>query len=133
MNRQPEQHEQPLEPDPVWDLVDKAPTRPASASFVRKTVQMVREQRRRQTWWQRLLAPVLARPTASMAGLAAAAAAVVLVVNLVQPGEQPAGVASFDSPQGNEIEEAIATEMLMAAAENPSEFSDQELVCLLGF
>lgn len=132
MNRQPEPPKQPLEPDPVWDLIDKAPTQPASAEFVHKTVQMVREQRQRQSWWQRLLASARNRPSATIAGMAAAAACVVLAVTALQPKDQPAGSVSFDSPQAEEIQEAIATEMLMAAAENPSEFSDQELVALLG-
>lgn len=132
MNRHGKAPEQALEADPVWDLIDQAPTQPASAEFVRKTVQMVREQRQQQTWWQRWLASARRRPSASIAGLAAAAACVAFAFTLLPPKDQAPGEITLDSPQAEEIQEAIATEMLMAAAENPSEFSDQELVVLLG-
>lgn len=116
-----------IEADPVWDLVDKAPTQPASAHFAHKTVQMVRERQQRLSWWQKLMKP------APIAGLAAAAAAIALVVSLSFPDDQGSTVAGFKGQQAEAIQEALETEMLMAAADNPSEFSDQELVYLLGF
>lgn len=132
MKRHPEHADQQLEPDAVWDLIDQSPTQPASAHFVRKTVQMVREERQRRSWWQRLVAAAKDRPATAIASLAAATAALLLALTAWQPGGQPTDPVSDNSPQAGDIEEAIATEMLMAAAENPSEFSDQELVVLLG-
>jgi energy-converting hydrogenase Eha subunit A len=116
-----------LEADPVWDLVDKAHTQPASAHFARKTMQLVREREKRQSWWQKLMKPT------PIVGLAAAAAAIALVVSLNFPGNQGAKVTSFKGEQVEAIQDALETEMLMAAADNPAEFSDQELVYRLGF
>ena len=119
-----------LEADPVWDLVDKAPTQPASSHFASATVRMVREQEERKSnvWWKQLLAPM------PIAGVAAAAAAIALVASIDFSGNQPSTL--VNTPSGAEaeaIQEVVEVEMLMAAAENPSEFSDQELVALLGF
>ena len=121
--------EVPLEADPVWDLVDKAPTQPASSHFASATVRMVREQQERKAWWKQLIAPM------PIAGLAAAAAAIALVVNVSMPGQSGGNVASndFDTVEAVAIQEVVEVEMLMVAAENPSEFTDQELVTLLGF
>ena len=123
--------EVPLEADPVWDLVDKAPTQPASSHFASATVRMVREQQERKSaWWKQLFAPM------PLAGLAAAAAAVALVVN-VSMNTPDAGNfvdnSNFDSVEAVAIQEVVEVEMLMVAADNPSEFTDQELVTLLGF
>jgi len=119
--------ETPLEPDAVWDLIDKAPTQPASAYFAHKTVQLVRERQERKSWWQRLLTPV------PLAGLAAATAAIALAISMSFPSDQGGNVASFGGEQADAIQEALETEMLIAAADNPADFSDQELVYLLGF
>ena len=115
-----------LEADPVWDLVDKAPTQPASSHFASATVRMVREQQERKSaWWKQLFAPM------PIAGLAAAAAAIALVVNVSIPDREV--VDSSDKAEIEAIQEVVEVELLMVAAENPSEFSDQELVALLGF
>jgi len=128
MNREPENPEAALESDPVWELLEQSPTRPAGPSFVRKTVQLVREQEQRGRGWQRLLSP------APLVGMAAAAAAIALAVVQLRPdGATGPSVTAYDSAQAEAIQEMVETEMLWAAAEDPSGFSDQELVCLLGF
>ncbi|MDX1679506.1 MAG: hypothetical protein R3242_02135 [Akkermansiaceae bacterium] len=128
MSKKPQEPETLLDEDPVWDLVDKSPTKEASANFRNKTVQLVRQQRKsRGSWWQQLLKP------APLSGLAVAAAAVVLLIAISDRGDQNGGVAGFDAKQTETIQEIVETEMLIAAADNPEQFSDQELVCLLGF
>ncbi len=133
MTNPAKQPETPLEPHPVWDLVDKAPTQPASAHFAIKTVQLVRAYDQRQSLWQRLMA----RPTTSVTGLLAAAAAIALVIGINFPGEKPDTLvdshAGFVKDKAAAIQEALETEMLIAAADNPANFSDQELVYLIGF
>ncbi len=118
-----------LEADPVWDLVDKAPTQPASSHFASATVRMVREQQERKSaWWKQFFAPM------PLAGMAAAAAAVALVISLNFSGTQPGTTVSVpDSAEGAAIQEVVEVEMLMEVADNPSEFSDQEVIALLGF
>lgn len=119
--------ETPLESDPVWDLVDKAPTQPASSHFARSTVQLIRNQQERQAWWKNLFAPM------PIAGLAAAAAAITLMVSISFTKDQPSSVASYNSEEAVAIQEIVEAEMLIVAADNPAEFSDQELVALIGF
>ena len=118
-----------LEADPVWDLVDKAPTQPASSHFASATVRMVREQQERKSaWWKQLFAPM------PIAGLAAATATIALIINMNFSGTTgPDVVVAPNSPEAAAIQEVVEVEMLMVAADNPSEFSDQELVALLGF
>ena len=116
------------ESDPVWDLIDKAPTQPASVHFARETVQLVRQAREpRESWWQKLMTPV------QLTGLAAAAVAVALVIGFGFPGAGNGKVVTSNGEKAAALTEILETEMLMAAADNPSEFSDQELVYLLGF
>lgn len=116
-----------LEADPVWDLVDQAPTQLASSHFARATVQLVREREQRQPWWRQFLAPM------PIAGLTAATAAITLLINISLRDSPPGVSARNGIAQAEAIQEAVVSELLMAAAENPNEFSDQELVALLGF
>ena len=120
-----------LEADPVWDLVDKAPTQPASSHFASATVRMVREQQERKSaWWKQLFAPM------PIAGMAAATATIALIISMSFPGASTGGqdiAIAPDSPEAVAIQEVVEVEMLMVAADNPSEFTDQELVTLLGF
>ena len=116
-----------LEPDPVWDLIDKAPTQPASSHFARETVKLVRQREERESWWQKLLNPV------PLAGMTAATAAIALIIGISLPGGEGGNVAGFNGEKAEALQDALETEMLIAAADNPAEFSDQELVYLLGF
>ena len=127
MNRNP--HQSPEEADPVWDLLAQAPPPEASPRFVADTLRAARMSASRRPWWKRILSPVPAT------GLTAATAAVVAMVILWQPGADPAGSASvrYDTAQAETIQEVAETEILLAAADDLSEFSDQELVALIGF
>lgn len=127
MNRNP--HQSPEEADPVWDLLDQAPAPEASPRFVADTLRAARISASRPPWWRRILSP------APATGLAAATAAVVTMVILLQSGGDPAGssVVRYDSTQAETIQEVVETEILLAAADDLSEFSDQELVALIGF
>ena len=77
-------------------------------------------------WWSRLLSPV---PLAGIAGATAA-----LVFTMVGPsGEPTRTLAAVDSQQAVAIQEIAETETLIAAADQLENFSDNELVSLIGF
>ena len=129
MNRNTPSPEQPLENDAVWDLLDQAPPAQAGPRFVDDTVRTARllKQDAPSPWWKRLLAPV------PLAGLAAATATIVIVATNLSPKTTPHTTVSYDSKQAQEIQEIAETEVLIAAADDLGDFSDHELVSLIGF
>jgi hypothetical protein len=82
-----------------------------------------------KSWWSRFFSP------APLAGLAGATAALVFaVVSWTGPSPEPAlTVAMVNSPQAVAIEDIAEAETLLAVADHLEDFSDQELVSLIGF
>jgi len=82
-----------------------------------------------RAWWQRLIAPF------PLAGLTATAAAVVLAVVALHPVPThtavPTAASSDEAFAG--IQELAEVEVLSAAVDNLDNFTDTELVCLIGF
>jgi len=117
------------ESDAVWRLLDQAQPKTASARFADDTVRTARLFVEPKAWWSRLLSP------APLAGLAAAAAALTFaVVSLVGPSSRPVTqIAMLDSPQAIVIQDIAETETLLAAVDHLDDFSDKELVSLIGF
>jgi hypothetical protein len=119
-------HPNDREDDPVWTLLDKAPPAKAGSFFSRNVMREIRLAAHTPApWWKRLLAPL---PLS--AGAVAAAAAFVALVALNRPDTQitdnpgdlaPSVAEEFDVDQG----------LLIAAVEDPSLFSDEEVLALL--
>lgn len=129
MNRQPLQNDESWENDPVWKLLDQAPPATASPRFVNDTVRAARLAGQSAPWWKRLFTP------APLAGLAAATAAVAIAV-IGLPGNTPDAAspsALADSSGFAEIQEIAETETLISAVDQLDDFSDVELVSLIGF
>jgi hypothetical protein len=79
-------------------------------------------------WWKRLFSP------APLAGLAAATAALVFSLVTWSGHDAPAPPdVALDTDQAAAIQEIAETELLIAAADNLDDFSDTELVTLIGF
>ncbi|HEX7262341.1 MAG TPA: hypothetical protein VF258_11045, partial [Luteolibacter sp.] len=79
-------------------------------------------------WWSRLLSP------APLTGLAAAAALTLAVIPFVGQRFSSSSQAKIsDSPQAVAIQEIAETETLIAAVDQLDDFSDNELVSLIGF
>ena len=130
MNRKPLNHDDSWENDAVWKLLDQAPPASASPRFAERTLRAARLVGPSPVWWQRLFAP------APLAGLAAATAALaVSVVSWVGPAApQPAlASAQLHATRVAEIQDIAETETLIAAADQLDDFSDRELVTLIGF
>ena len=137
MNRTPLPPDDSWESDAVWKLLEQAPARPAGRRFAEETVRLAcSEGQPNEKWWQRLTTPVWA------SGLVAAAAALAFaVVSLQQPPVQdPVAqpVATITAPRVDdepfaEIQAIAEAEVLDAAADHLDNFTDYELVSLIGF
>lgn len=140
----PEKHQQnrdTFDYDPVWKLLDQASSRNAGARFADDVVRLARlDADRPQPWWMRWMAPV---PVASFAGVAAAVTLGFLALrpatdaphvdpSVAATPDAAAPVASTEERVAH-LQEVLETEMLFAAVENLDEFSDAELVTLIGF
>lgn len=119
-----------LDQDPLWDLLRQSPRAEVRPSFVDDVLRAARLETARPPWWQRFRLPLAA------GGLAAAAAAVALAFTLPKAAPQPSvpltGTAT-PAEGFDDLDEALRTETLLVAAENPADFSDAELVALLTF
>lgn len=118
----------PIDQDPVWDLLRQAPRREASPRFVDDVVRAARLAGQEQPWWKRYALPL------SLGGLTTAATAVIVAMLLAN---QPVSTTSPEvviSPPAESLEvldDLVRSEALLIAAENPSKFSDAELVSLI--
>jgi hypothetical protein len=130
MNRNSLPPDNSWESDAVWKLLDQAPPKAAGARFADDTVRAARLSVAVKPWWSRLFSPV------PLAGLAAATAALAFTVvswvgsSSPEPGIQ---ISMQDSPQAAVIQEIAEAETLIAAVDHLEDFSDNELVSLIGF
>lgn len=129
MNRTPQRPDESWENDAVWKLLDQAPPAAAGPRFVDDTVRAARLLGQARPWWRNLFSPL------PLAGLAGATAALVFTTHsLFSPAAAPTGsFASTDSVQAAHIQEVAEAETLIAAADHLDDFSDTELVTLIGF
>ncbi len=133
MNRNPlPPDDDSWESDAVWNLLDQAPPRTAGARFTNDVVRAARLMPEEKPWWSRLVSPA---PLAGLAGAAAVTAvAAFAAFSLVPTGTNPGGqVAVMDSDQAFAIQDIAETETLIEAADQLDDFSDNELVSLIGF
>lgn len=129
MNRNSPPADDSWESDAVWKLLDQAPPQAAGVRFADDTLRAARLLVERKRWWSRLLSPV------PLAGLAAATAALAFaVVSLVGPTPSSLQqIVALNSPQAVAIQDIAETETLIAAVDQLDDFSDKELVSLIGF
>lgn len=127
MNRNSPPPDDSWESDAVWKLLDQATPKAAGAQFVDETVRAARLSADVKPWWSRMLAPA---PLAGLAGVTAAIG--FAVITMVGPTSSIQSIVS-DSPQAAAIQDIAETEMLIAAVDHLDDFSDNELVSLIGF
>ncbi len=129
MNRNITPPDDSWESDAVWQLLDQAPAPKAGARFVDDTVRLARLAGGQKPWWSRLLTP------APLAGFAVATAALAFSLVSVFSPTEPVPAPSFagDSTHAAHIQEIAETETLIAAIDHLDDFSDTELVSLIGF
>ncbi|MDP3849059.1 MAG: hypothetical protein Q8Q59_01040 [Luteolibacter sp.] len=129
MNRKPQPTEDSWEHDAVWKLLDQSPPASASPRFADETLRAARLAGQTAPWWKRIFTP------APLAGLAAATAALVFaVLSLQTPAPDSTGQTTLVlSSDFAEIQEIAETEVLISAVDQLDDYSDMELVCLIGF
>jgi hypothetical protein len=116
--------------DELWDLLGKSERERASVRFVDDTVRAVKLLPQGDSWWPKVL---------QFSPLTGLAACLMLGVVYLMNGsggegvEAPAIVSNGVEESWVEIEAAAEVEMLTAAADHLDQFSDQELVSLIGF
>jgi len=131
--------EDELTSDPVWDLLRKSASTMANPSFANpsfadRVLRAVRQQEKPQTLLQQLFAPPAL--SYSLTGLATAAAALALAAVFFVKPHVNSGTAKSKIPSIDEfadLDEVASQEMLSAATDHLNEFSDTELVSLIGF
>ncbi len=134
MKRNDESNPETWEKDPVWDLLRQAPRAEARPSFVDDVVRAARLQEADEPWWKRLRMPL------AFGSLATAATAVLVAFVILNNPPQPSapGPVVLEEPAGlteelAELDEVVRSEALLVAAEDPSAFSDAELVSLISY
>lgn len=134
MNRHPPNSDDSLDSDPVWKLLDQAPAPRASERFMERTLRVTRLNAGEVVpLWRKFLCP------APLLGLSGAVAALLLVFMTGSGPEHDAAVIVHTGGGGAEIEnfaaiqEAAEMEALLAAVDQMEDFSDHELVRLIGF
>jgi hypothetical protein len=129
MNRNTTPPDDAWETDAVWKLLDQSPPLTGRARFADDVVRAARLAESEKPWWKSIFSPV------ALAGFSAATAALAFaLISLVGPQSQPDRQVSLkDSPQAVAIQDVVETEMLIVAVDHLDDFSDQELVSLIGF
>ncbi|MDA8975099.1 hypothetical protein N9F50_00775 [Akkermansiaceae bacterium] len=120
-----------LDNDTVWNLLEKSSPTEASPTFLQDTLRRTRLEASVPTpWWKSLFSPKLLLGTS-----AAALAAIALVFSLNSPTPEvvPSVTIDTDSPteEWNDLEDALASELLVSVTEVPSLLSDEEIVALI--
>ena len=129
MSCNPNHRNDPTENDAVWKLLAASPQVTAGPRFADETVRLARLERETRSWWNRWFAP------APLAGLAAAAAVAVVIATTSLLRNDPAAPVNTaaETAAFSEIQELAETEILLSAVDHLDQFSDSELVSLIGF
>lgn len=117
------------ENDMVWDLLRESPCQRASAGFANQVMQSVRESAQvvESAHWRR---------HALRGALGVAAALAVSFTWWSQSTSEKHDVTATNAVMADEFEpldEAVTQQVLLAAADQLNDFSDTELVTLIGF
>lgn len=140
-NRQTSQHDHPVKQDPVWELIGRSSARPPGPRFVDDVVRQAKLEGVPAGWLaglrERWFSPV---PALALSGMAVAAilAGIFVWTQPVHDGAHDDVAAIVLDPSAKEdrldhLQEVLETEMLFVAVEHLDEFSDAELVVLIGF
>jgi len=115
------------ESDRLWDLLAKAPPAAPSPMFARNVVRAVRLDGLPSPAWRQWFTP------RRFGALAAAAAVVLAFLAWPERSQGPSHSGSDPVALSADLEGIVEEELLLAAADDPSIFSDAELLVLLGF
>lgn len=117
------------EDDATWKLLVEAAPKQASWRFADDTLRAVRLLPEADAWWPRVLK---FSPWVAVAACGVVAAFAFVSGPIEKAGGDASPIVSVDQKWG-EIQDVAEVEMLSAAADHLDDFSDQELVTLIGF
>jgi hypothetical protein len=139
MNRNPQPPDQSSdnssdnswESDAVWKLLDHGTQTTPSPRFLDDTLRAIRLEPANTPWWKRILSPI------PLTGLATAAAAITLTFIAFNQDTPtvPTITETRATPQETSlaaIQDIAEAELLNAAIDHLDDFSDHELVSLIG-
>jgi hypothetical protein len=123
--------------DPVWELLGEATERKADTFFARNIVRQTRELSEASPTWSQRLIEIFSTKKILLPIAAAACIGVVAVTqfNSEQPTiNQPAKVADTVPVEDSStaLAELVIEESLVAAAEDPTQFTHDEVVAMIG-
>ena len=131
-NKQQATDQDELAADPVWDLLRKSPTVQVSPQFADRVLRAVRQQEAPMPWWGRVFSlPIWVRTSAAAAVVAISCA----LFYLPKSPEvvQIAALTQVETEAFSQLDEVASQELLLVATDHLNEFSDTELVTLIGF
>lgn len=130
-------HDAELENDAVWSLLEQGTQAEPSPQFTQNTLRAARLQSEKTTtsWWQKIFTPqpIIALGVTGLAALA-------ITLSLPNPtdttSDDPTSPSNLPttaevSENWDDLEDALASELLSDAAENPSLLTDQQIIALL--
>lgn len=136
----PQNGQEPLEQgDPLWDLLGKASEHEADAFFARNVVRTTRQLTDTTPTWRERIAAILTPKTAAVSLSITAACVCALFVAQLQ-NEQPdntqpdPGIVQTPPPvdSSTALTDLVIEESLMAAADDPTQFTHDEVVAMIG-
>ena len=121
-----------IERDPVWELLRESAAHRPGPNFAANVVRAARLEGQAKPWWSKILIP------ASIGGALTAAAAMVAVVVSLQTASTPSGNGKVLVNEGThasfaDLQDNLETEVFLAASEQLGDYSDEELVSMIGF
>jgi hypothetical protein len=121
-----------IEKDPVWALLRESAAHRPSPNFAANVVRAARLEGQAKPWWSKILIP------ASIGGALAGAAAMVAVVMSLQTGTPASHGPTVVYTEGTassfaDLQDNLETEVFIAASEQLGDYSDEELVSMIGF
>ncbi|WP_367874336.1 hypothetical protein [Luteolibacter sp. Populi] len=121
-----------IEKDPVWELLRESSAQRPSPSFAANVVRAARLEGQAKPWWKTWLIPATAGAT--LAG-AAALVAVVISFQAGSPTGSNRPVANREAPSASlaDLQDTVETEVFLAASDHLGDYTDDELVSMIGF
>ena len=119
-----------LDKDPVWDLLRQSPSLRPGPNFAANVARAARLEEPAKPWWSKLWVP------ASIGGALAGAVALVAVVLTLQSGSNSGRTEITTTAPDSSLavlQDNYETEVLLAASDHLADYSDEELVALIGF
>lgn len=130
----PNDFDEQLEQDALWELLDHSSQSHPSPTFVQDTVRIARLEadcsQNTTSWWRTFFSPKL---LVGSTVLACGAVALMISLGPSAPSASPQLTtdANPTSQEWTELEDTLASELLAGATEDPSLLSDEEIVALI--